>query len=89
MLEYAWKKPIKKEAIMSTFTFYNLGRSLKIAQSRKSLKNIDLAGILQVFPQEISRWRTTGIISKKHHAALCIALNISKFSEFVALGEDE
>lgn len=40
-------------------TYPNIGKSLKIAQAMKDVKNIDLAEKFNVKPQQVIRWRST------------------------------
>ena len=66
----------------------NLGKSLRMAMTKKEVKNKDLAEHLGVEPSVIAAWRHghSGI-SWDNVLRICTQLEI-KVSEFVALGED-
>lgn len=64
----------------------NLGKALKIALVKKGIKQKELADKIDVSPQQISNWVSTGRISNNNQDVICKALGM-KLSELIALGE--
>lgn len=67
-------------------TYPNIGKSLKIAQAMKDVKNIELAEKFNVKPQQVIRWRGTEDMAIHRVQDFADYFGMS-LSEFVGLGD--
>lgn len=66
----------------------DLGKSLKMALAKREMTQKTLAENLDVHPQQVSDWATSGKITRIRLELICMQLDMN-VSEFVALGEDQ
>lgn len=69
-------------------TYPNIGRSLKIAQAMKDVKNIDLAEKFNVKPQQVIRWKNTQDMNIHRVQDFADYFGMSLF-DFIGLGDAE
>jgi len=66
----------------------NIGKSLRVAQAMKDVKNIDLADKFGVKPQQVIRWRNTEDMAIHRVQDFASYFEMS-LTEFVGLGYAE
>ena len=69
-------------------TYPNIGRSLKIAQAMKDVKNIDLAEKFNVKPQQVIRWKNTQDMNIHRVQDFADYFGMTLF-DFIGLGDAE